>query len=123
MCSSLKRGFTILEILVVIAIIGIMATVAIAMLADVRKGASNAAFKQEADALVPLLVSICHDRDIVEADVPSGSTYDSFTIAGGMLCGPTSPVIFSIEITPNNGATCTSATLTSSGVTYSPSGC
>jgi prepilin-type N-terminal cleavage/methylation domain-containing protein len=119
-----KKGFTILELLVVLAIIGIFASIAVVMLGNSRGGAKVAAFKSEVDSLVPLLISICHDRAIVASDVPTGSSYAALAEDPGTQdCGPNSAVTFSIDISSSNGAACTSATITELGATYSPSGC
>jgi len=122
--SSQKKGFTILELLVVIAIIGIFASIVIVMLGNSRGGAKVAAFKSEVDSLVPALISICHDRDIVDSDVPAGSTYAAISEDPETQdCGPNSAVTFSVDVSSSNGAACTSATVTELGATYSPSGC
>ncbi len=124
MTTNKKGGFTILELLVVIAIIGILAAIIIVALGDSRQKAKTAAFKSEMDALVPALVSICHDGGIIAADVPGGTSYDALDDAPTTQdCGPESSATFSIDIDATNGSACTSATLTETGVNYTPSGC
>jgi prepilin-type N-terminal cleavage/methylation domain-containing protein len=119
-----KKGFTILELLVVIAIIGILAAITVAVLGDSRTKANTAAFKSEMDALIPSLISICHDGSIEAANLPGGSSYSAFTDAPETQdCGITSSATFSIDVDATNGSACTSATLTETGATYAPSGC
>lgn len=114
-----KNGFTILELLVVIAIIGILAAIGLASLSGTRERSDTAAFKSEMDGLLPALISICHDDDLVAANVPGGSAYAALTSDPlGQNCGPSSVATFNIVITPTNGSSCTSATLTELGVIY-----
>ncbi len=119
-----KAGFTLLELLVVVAIIGIFAAVAIYTLSGTRDSAKTAAFKSEMDALIPNLVSICHDRNILASDLAGGTSYVAFEDdPETQSCGVNGDAAFSIEVPSANGSACTTATLTADGASYSPSGC
>jgi len=120
-----KKGFTVLELLVVIAIIGILSTVVLAMISSSRTKGKTAAFKSEVDAILPTLISACHDRALVASDIPGGSTYSAFgSNPATQSCGGVDGQgTFTIEIESTNSGACTSATLTEAGVSYTPSDC
>ncbi len=124
MRTKINEGFTLLELLVVVSIIGIFSAVAISTLSDSRNKAKTGAFRAEIDTLIPTLVSVCHDRDIAASDLPGGTSYTAFASdPEDQSCGPSGDSSFSIEVEPTNGSACDHAILTEEGAIYTPSGC
>jgi hypothetical protein len=107
--------------LVVIAIIGILSSVVLTSLNGARTKAKAAAFKAEMDSLLPSLILKCDTADLVDADVPVGSTHVA-GIATETDLDCDGDGTFSAGIAANNGITCT-ATLKESGITYVGAGC
>lgn len=74
-----KKGFTLVELLIVIAIIGILSTVAVVNLNSARKKAKEAVAKDWIVSLVPA-VTLCHDAEgILEPLVLGGPLCTTIT--------------------------------------------
>ncbi len=105
--KKMQKGFTLIELLVVIAIIGILSSVVITSMSSARTKAKTAAFKAEVSGLLPALIVICDERDIVVGDVAGGATmtWNNATTPVTLTdvdCYPDS--LFSVTITSLNGA-------------------
>ena len=57
MVAKTGRGFTLLELMIVVGIIGIMSTVAIPIFADYRAGARDATAHADAKNIIGVLVA------------------------------------------------------------------
>jgi len=75
--QSAKQGFTLVELLLVMAIIGILAGVIFAAIAPARKRARITAFKQQMAGLVPV-ASLCVDGE--------GTIQPAVATGAGVLC-------------------------------------
>lgn len=84
MRKNKSLGFTIIELLIAIAIIGILTTVALTSLSNQRAKAKIASSQSTLSSILPIAIACMDDGDLF-TDIGS-------LTGGGNICGDTSPV-------------------------------
>ncbi len=71
--TQMKKGFTLIELMIVVAIIGILASVAIPAYQDYTRSANAAAALQEANPY-KTAIAVCYQREGVAANCNAGAS-------------------------------------------------
>ena len=120
-----KSGFTIIELLMVVALIGILASIIMVSLENARRKANLAAFKHEVSGSVAGLIAECDSNAITTPAETNNVKWTQLDDAG---CGVSGDVQFTITANPRRalpdlvGTECDDTLVDQDGAHFS-SGC
>lgn len=122
-----KKGFTLVEILIIIAIIGILMSAITISLMSARNRAKDSSFKNVAKSIQTALVSCCIKSGTALGNISGGpvclggSNYPDASSIETISSGDCNGNSFSKTITPGkkNNGNCTGAIITTEEIVYS----
>ncbi len=126
-----RQAFTLIELLIIVAIMGILLSVVLITLNIARNRAKDASFKSTAKSVQTGLVSCCLNSETVLGNTVNqpictgGGNYPGDESIGTISTGNCTGSSFSKEITPGtkNSGNCTKATITTENIIYAGTGC
>jgi prepilin-type N-terminal cleavage/methylation domain-containing protein len=102
--KKFNRGFTLVELLVILAVLSILASVVLALTSDSRQAGREAAFRKEASSLVQPLNVVCVTEDPGYDDIADYTTFDRNTgTFSGINCGTDGNGSWSYTVDNNDG--------------------
>ena len=106
-----KKGFSLIEFLLIITIMGILASVVLVSLSGAGGKANRAAFVEEVSVALPWFLTTCAGGDILSIP-PASSNNVNWTVpaSSDQSCGPNKPKTFCVKATNKNDFVNTTAT-------------
>lgn len=101
--NASKKGFSLIEFLLIITLLGILASVVLVNLGDAGGKANRSAFVEEVSAGLPWLLTTCAGADITSTPPAPNNNVNWFVPdASHQSCGPDKPKTFCVKATNKN---------------------
>ena len=119
MNNNKKKGFTLVELLVVIAILAILATVSVVGYTAFINNADNSAMQQETRQIETIIDSALIVNDYAEVKISSTSYYLYKNDAGAIVVSATQPTSGTgVDLTTDLGDLVAKLSVTNDGLVY-----
>jgi prepilin-type N-terminal cleavage/methylation domain-containing protein len=82
-----KKGFSLIEFLVIVSIMGILATIVLVNMGDAAGKANRSAFVEEVSAGLPGVLTMCASENINVSNISGTPNVEWVDVLSGQLCG------------------------------------